>query len=58
MHSMHSRTWYRESHMCNVRPQLRKGYNDGADIAHELLPKLAQWGAAAATVQVATRQQR
>ena len=43
---------------CPSAAQLRKGYTDGADIAHELLPRLAEWGAAAATLHGRTRQQR
>lgn len=35
-----------------------KGYNDGADVAHELIPQIAQWGAAAITLHGRTRQQR
>jgi tRNA-dihydrouridine synthase len=35
-----------------------KGYNDGADIAHELIPQVAAWGAAAVTLHGRTRQQR
>ncbi len=43
---------------CPCAAQLRKGYSDGADIAHELLPRVAEWGAVAATVHGRTRQQR
>ena len=39
-------------------PGGRKGYNDGADVAHEVIPQLAQWGAAAVTLHGRTRQQR
>jgi tRNA-dihydrouridine synthase 3 len=35
-----------------------KGYNDGADVAHELIPRIAEWGAAAVTLHGRTRQQR
>ena len=38
--------------------QVRKGYNDGADVVHTWLPRAAGWGAAAATLHGRTRQQR
>lgn len=38
--------------------QVRKGYNDGADVVHKWLPRAASWGAAAATIHGRTRQQR
>ncbi|GBF87291.1 tRNA-dihydrouridine synthase [Raphidocelis subcapitata] len=38
--------------------KMRKGYNDGADIAHEMIPRIAEWGAAAVTLHGRTRQQR
>lgn len=44
----------------NSRPSSTnsKGYNDGADCAHELIPRVAEWGAAAVTLHGRTRQQR
>ena len=39
-------------------PPRRKGYHDGADVAHELIPAIASWGAAAITLHGRTRQQR
>jgi hypothetical protein len=38
--------------------QVRKGFNDGADIVHTWLPQAASWGAVAATIHGRTRQQR
>ncbi|KAI8465075.1 MAG: putative tRNA-dihydrouridine synthase [Monoraphidium minutum] len=38
--------------------KMRKGYNDGADVAHDLIPQIASWGAAAVTLHGRTRQQR
>jgi hypothetical protein len=35
-----------------------QGYNDGKDIAHDLLPQAQGWGAAAVTLHGRTRQQR
>lgn len=35
-----------------------KGYNDGADCAHQLIPRIAEWGASAVTLHGRTRQQR
>ena len=49
---------------CHLHPNAHptcthsKGYNDGADIAHELIPQIAEWGAAAVTLHGRTRQQR
>jgi len=37
---------------------MRKGYNDGQDVAHTLIPKVASWGAAAVTLHGRTREQR
>lgn len=39
-------------------PHRSKGYHDGADVAHELIPQVASWGAAAVTLHGRTRQQR
>lgn len=35
-----------------------QGYYDGKDVAHDLLPQAAGWGAAAVTLHGRTRQQR
>ena len=35
--------------------QVRKGFNDGADIVHTWLPRAASWGAVAATIHGRTR---
>jgi tRNA-dihydrouridine synthase len=35
--------------------KMRRGYHDGSDVAHELLPKVAEWGAAAVTLHGRTR---
>ncbi|KAF8055999.1 tRNA-dihydrouridine(47) synthase [NAD(P)(+)] [Scenedesmus sp. PABB004] len=38
--------------------KIRKGYADDADVAHELIPRIAAWGAAAVTLHGRSRQQR
>lgn len=38
--------------------KLRRGYTDGADVAHTILPQLAAWGAAGATLHGRSREQR
>lgn len=43
---------------CLRGTQVRKGYSDGEDCAHTILPKVTEWGAAAATLHGRTRQQR
>lgn len=43
---------------CPLTIKLRKGFYDGKDIAHELLPQAAASGAFAATLHGRTRQQR
>lgn len=43
---------------CPLTVKMRKGYNVGADIAHELIPKLGEWGASAVTLHGRTREQR
>jgi tRNA-dihydrouridine synthase 3 len=43
---------------CPLTLKMRKGYTDKQDIAHLLLPKVAEWGAAAVTLHGRTREQR
>ena len=43
---------------CPLTVKLRRGYNDGADVAHTILPQLAEWGAAGATLHGRSREQR
>jgi tRNA-dihydrouridine synthase 3 len=43
---------------CPLTFKMRKGYNDGQDIAHTLVPKAASWGASAITLHGRTREQR
>lgn len=43
---------------CPLTLKMRKGYMDGNDIAHTLVPKVAEWGAAAVTLHGRTREQR
>ncbi|EFN53612.1 hypothetical protein CHLNCDRAFT_25754 [Chlorella variabilis] len=43
---------------CPVTFKSRKGYHDGQDMAHTLIPQAAGWGAAAVTLHGRTREQR
>jgi len=43
---------------CPLTVKLRRGYYDGSDVAHTILPHMASWGAAAATLHGRSRQQR
>jgi tRNA-dihydrouridine synthase 3 len=43
---------------CPLTFKMRKGYHDGQDIAHTLVPQAAGWGAAAVTLHGRTREQR
>ena len=38
--------------------KMRKGYDDGKDVAHELVPKVGAWGATAVTLHGRSREQR
>jgi hypothetical protein len=37
---------------------IRKGYYDATDVAHDIIPQLPGWGAAAVTLHGRSRQQR
>ena len=43
---------------CPLTVKVRRGYNDGQDIAHQILPCVKEWGASAATLHGRSRQQR
>lgn len=43
---------------CPVTVKMRKGFTDGHDVAHTIVPKLAEWGAAAVVLHGRTREQR
>lgn len=43
---------------CPVTIKMRRGFNDGDDLAHKIIPKLSGWGASAAVVHGRTREQR
>ena len=43
---------------CPLTIKVRRGYYDGQDIAHDLLPHVQEWGASAATLHGRSRQQR
>ena len=43
---------------CPLTVKVRRGYNNGQDVAHALLPQVAAWGAAAATLHGRSREQR
>ncbi|KAI8114550.1 hypothetical protein M9434_002672 [Picochlorum sp. BPE23] len=41
-----------------VTVKMRRGYHEGQDVAHTLIPKLSEWGASAVTLHGRTREQR
>jgi tRNA-dihydrouridine synthase 3 len=43
---------------CPVTIKMRRGFNEGHDTAHTLVPRLGMWGASAAVLHGRTRQQR
>lgn len=43
---------------CPLTLKMRKGFFDNQDVAHTLVPKVAQWGAAAVTLHGRSRAQR
>ena len=43
---------------CPLTLKMRKGYHEKQDIAHELIPQVAEWGASAVTLHGRTREQR
>ncbi|GAB4813299.1 hypothetical protein N2152v2_000345 [Parachlorella kessleri] len=43
---------------CPLTFKMRKGYHDGQDVAHTIIPKAHAWGAAAVTLHGRTREQR
>lgn len=43
---------------CPLTLKMRKGYHDGSDVAHEIVPHLAGWGGVAVTLHGRTREQR
>ena len=43
---------------CPITIKMRRGFDDGHDVAHTLIPKLGSWGASAAVLHGRTRQQR
>lgn len=43
---------------CPLTIKVRKGYHDNQDCAHNILPQVTEWGAAAATLHGRSRQQR
>ena len=43
---------------CPVTIKMRRGFDDGNDLAHKLVPRLGAWGVSAAVLHGRTRQQR
>lgn len=43
---------------CPLTIKMRKGFSEGNDIAHELIPQVASWGASAVVLHGRTREQR
>lgn len=43
---------------CPVTIKMRRGFNEGEDLAHKLIPSLGAWGVSAAVLHGRTRQQR
>lgn len=43
---------------CPITLKMRKGYHDGGDVAHEIIPQVASWGASVVTLHGRTREQR
>ena len=43
---------------CPVTVKMRRGFNDGEDLAHEIIPLLRDWGASAAVLHGRSREQR
>jgi len=43
---------------CPVTVKMRRGFNDGEDLAHKIIPLLRGWGASAAVLHGRTREQR
>lgn len=43
---------------CPLTLKMRKGYSDKEDIAHTLVPRVAEWGASAVTLHGRSREQR
>lgn len=43
---------------CPITVKMRRGFNDGDDLAHKIIPSLKGWGASAAVLHGRTREQR
>jgi tRNA-dihydrouridine synthase 3 len=43
---------------CPLTLKMRRGYNEGDDVAHKLVPQVALWGAAGCVIHGRTREQR
>lgn len=43
---------------CPITLKMRKGFHDGGDVAHEIIPQVASWGGTAVTLHGRTREQR